>query len=143
MSYTMPAASVMGKRNRWCIQEAKYVLALSGTAVRSDGRQLSGFHKLSGAICLPEEAVYRLTYGEAVDLEYCRPASFHNHRAEFTVDLEDGDSISVSSHCDTIFPSVVQNIESLRRALEYDKLIRTVERLPDGSVDLNHTRLVC
>ena len=31
----------------------------------------------------------------------------------------------------------MQNIESLRRALEYDKLIRTVERLPDGSVDLN------
>ena len=90
-----------------------------------------------GAICLPDEAVYRLTYGDAVDLEYCRPACFHNHRADFTVDLEDGDTISVSSHCDTIFPSIVQNIESLRRALEYDKLIRTVQRLPDGSVDLN------
>ena len=128
----------MGKETDGAFQEAKYVLALGGTAVRSDGEAAVWLPLNSrGAICLPDEAVYRLTYGKAVDLEYCRPASFHNHRAEFTVDLEDGDSISVSSHCDTIFPSVVQNIESLRRALEYDKLIITVERLPDGSVDLN------
>ena len=93
--------------------------------------------KLQGRNLLADEAVYRLTYGDAVDLEYCRPACFHNHRADFTVDLEDGDTISVSSHCDTIFPSIVQNIESLRRALEYDKLIRTVQRLSDVGVDLN------
>ena len=103
-----------GKETDGAFQEAKYVLALSGTAVRSDGEAAVWLPLNSrGAICLPDEAVYRLTYGEAVDLEYCRPASFHIHRAEFTVDLEDGDSISVSSHCDTIFPLLCKILKAL------------------------------
>ena len=118
--------------------DAKYVLALSGTAIRSDGEAAVWIPlNTRGGISLPEAAVYRLTYGQAVDLEYCRPASFHIHRGEFTVDLQDGESISVASDADTILPGSLAGLESLRRALDYDKLVRTVQRLPDGSVDLN------
>jgi superfamily II DNA or RNA helicase len=77
--------------------DAKFVLALSGTAIRSDGEAAVWLPLNShGGISLPDAAVYRLTYGQAVDLEYCRPASFHIHRGDFTVDLEDGESITVS-----------------------------------------------
>ena len=118
--------------------EAKYVLALSGTAIRSDGEAAVWLPlNAHGSISLSEAAVYRLTYGQAVDLEYCRPASFHIHRGDFTVDLEDGESITVSSHRDTVFPGVIEDIEGLRRALDYDKLVRTAQRLPDGRADLN------
>ena len=140
----MPAASAHGEKRQMVHSKKQIRFGFGGTAVRSDGEAAVWLPLNSrGAICLPEEAVYRLTYGKAVDLEYCRPASFHNHRAEFTVDLEDGDSISVSSHCTRSFLLLCKNIESLRRALEYDKLIRIVERLPDGSVDLNSYQAIC
>ena len=37
-------------------------------------------------------------YGEAVELGYCRPVTFHRHEGRFTVDLEGGDEIHVSGH---------------------------------------------
>jgi len=118
--------------------DAKYILALSGTAIRSDGDAAVWLPlNEQGGISLPAQAIYRLTYGEAVDLEYCRPASFHIHRAEFSVDLQDGESVTVASDCETILPGHLQDIESLRRALDYDKLVREVQYLPDGTVDMN------
>jgi hypothetical protein len=40
----------------------------------------------AGAIDQPEAGTYTLTYGEAVDLGYCRPVTFHRHEGKFTVD---------------------------------------------------------
>ena len=45
-----------------------------------------------------EDGTYTLTYGEAVDLGYCRPVTFHKHEGRFTVDLDGGESVEVASH---------------------------------------------
>ena len=72
---------------------AKYVLVLTGTPIRSDGEKSVWLaYDDAGAIDHPEEGTYTLTYGEAVDLAYCRPVTFHRHEGRFTVDLEGGRS---------------------------------------------------
>ena len=45
-----------------------------------------------------EAGTYTLTYGEAVDLGYCRPVTFHRHEGKFTIDLENGNELNVSGH---------------------------------------------
>ena len=40
-----------------------------------------------GGLQHPEAGMYTLTYGEAVELGYCRPVAFHRHGGLFTVDL--------------------------------------------------------
>lgn len=46
----------------------------TGTPIRSDGeRSVWLAYDDAGAINHPEEGTYTLTYGEAVDLGYCRP----------------------------------------------------------------------
>ena len=78
--------------------EAKFVLVLTGTPIRSDGESSVWLaYDDDGAIDHPEEGTYTLTYGEAVDLEYCRPATFHRHEGLFSVDLDGGEVIPVSS----------------------------------------------
>lgn len=60
--------------------DAKYVLVLTGTPIRSDGVQSIWLaYDDAGAICHPAEGTYTLTYGKAVELGYCRPVTFHRH----------------------------------------------------------------
>ena len=42
-----------------------------------------------------EDGTYTITYGEAVDLGYCRRA-FHRHEGNFNVTLDDGTEANVS-----------------------------------------------
>jgi superfamily II DNA or RNA helicase len=65
--------------------DARFVLVLTGTPIRSDGEKSVWLaYDDSGAINHPEDGSYTLTYGEAVDLEYCRPVTFHRHEGKFT-----------------------------------------------------------
>jgi superfamily II DNA or RNA helicase len=78
-----------------------------------------------GKIDQPEEGSYTLSYGEAVDLGYCRPATFHRHEGRFNVDLEDGEKIAVSSkHAAELTPTL-KRIPGLQRALNFYKLACT------------------
>jgi len=114
-------------------QNAKYVLILTGTPIRSDGRSSVWLPKAGGAIDHPEEGSYTLTYGEAVDLHYCRPATFHRHEGRFTVDLQDGETVAVSSQDPAILDASMKKIPGLQRALDFYVLACAPQFDADGA----------
>ncbi|MGC6496316.1 MAG: DEAD/DEAH box helicase [Candidatus Puniceispirillaceae bacterium] len=60
--------------------EAAFSLVLSGTPIRSDGEEPVWFaYDDEGKIDHPQEGTYTLAYGNAVNLHYCRPITFHRH----------------------------------------------------------------
>ncbi len=104
-------------------EKAEYVLVLTGTPIRSDSKQTVWLaYDDAGAIDHPEEGTYTLTYGEAVDLGYCRPATFHRHEGRFTVDLEDGEQVVVDSKHPAELTPTLKRIPGLQRALNFYKL---------------------
>ena len=105
---------------------ARFVLVLTGTPIRSDGKKSVWLaYDDQGEIDQPEEGTYTLTYGEAVDLEYCRPVTFHRHEGKFTVDLENGETINVSSKEPAILPESLKKVSALQSALDFYKLACT------------------
>ena len=111
--------------------KAKYVLILTGTPVRSDGKNSIWMDYENGKIKFPEEGTYSLSYGEAVDLAYCRPATFHRHEGKFTVDLKNGDKVSVSGSEPTVLTDEIKRIPGLQRALNFYLLACTPQYEPD------------
>jgi superfamily II DNA or RNA helicase len=105
--------------------DAKYVLILSGTPVRSDGANTVWLaYDDQGAINHPSEGTYTLTYGQAVDLGYCRPVTFHRHDGFFTIDI-DGDSVSVSGNQPAHLNNELKRIPALQKALSFYRLACT------------------
>ncbi len=115
-------------------KSGKYTLVLTGTPIRSDKKQSvwMAYDDL-GAINHPEEGSYTLTYGEAVDLDYCRPATFHRHEGHFTVDLEDGEQITVSGQKEAEITPTLRRIPGLQRALDFYHLACTPQYAPNGT----------
>jgi superfamily II DNA or RNA helicase len=113
--------------------DAKYVLILTGTPIRSDKKKSVWLaYDDEGAIDHPEGGTYTLTYGQAVDLNYCRPATFHRHEGKFNVDLEDGQQVVVSSkHAAELTPEL-KRIPGLQRALNFYKLACAPQYDADG-----------
>lgn len=107
-------------------KNAEYSLILTGTPLRSD-RAASVWLDLDelGAIDHPEEGMYTLTYGEAVELGYCRPATFHRHRGLFTVDLGNGAEAQVPSDGPPIIPEGTPVDSVLRRVVDFQRLAKT------------------
>jgi superfamily II DNA or RNA helicase len=107
-------------------KEAAYSLILTGTPTRSDGGQ-SVWLNLDdlGALKHPPEGMYTLTYGEAVELGYCRPCTFHRHRGVFTVDLGNGLEAQVSSDAPPVIPALAEVDSVLRRVVDFQRLART------------------
>ena len=126
-------AASWGEGASGSFSDAKYVLVLTGTPIRSDGQKSIWMaYDDSGQINHPEEGTYTLSYGDAVDLGYCRPATFHRHEGHFTVDLEDGEKVEVSGkHPATLTPTM-NRIPGLQRALTFYKLACTPQFESDG-----------
>ena len=123
-----------GKSADSAFTDAAYVLVLTGTPIRSDGEETTWFaYDSKGRIDHPEDGTYTLTYGEAVDLGYCRPITFHRHEGNFSVRLDDSDTIDVSgeSGVDKTHKSLKQ-IKGLDRALDFYKLACTTTYQIDG-----------
>lgn len=117
--------------------DAKFALILTGTPIRSDGAQSVWLaYDDAGAIDHPEEGTYTLTYGEAVDLGYCRPVTFHRHEGRFTVDLNDGNGVRVTGHTPAVLPQGLNRIPGLQRALDFYKLACTPLFERDGVTPL-------
>ena len=79
--------------------ESKFVVVLTGTPIRTDGKAPVWFSYSEDGSQLThsQDGTYTLTYGEAVDLKYCRPVFFHRHEGKFSVVLKEGDKpIAVS-----------------------------------------------
>ncbi|HAF76749.1 MAG TPA: RNA helicase [Maribacter sp.] len=104
--------------------DAKFALILTGTPIRSDGSESTWLaYDDCGAIAHPEEGTYTLTYGEAVTLGYCRPATFHRHVGRFNVKL-DNQEIVVASHEETEIPNELNRHPGLQTALNFFRLAR-------------------
>lgn len=117
--------------------DAKFALVLTGTPIRSDGEKSVWLaYDATGAIDHPEAGSYTLSYGEAVDLGYCRPAAFHLHEGKFTVDLEGGQSIHVAGDQPPALPKSLARIPGLQRALNFYRLACTPQFERDGTTPL-------
>jgi superfamily II DNA or RNA helicase len=112
-----------GKSADSAFSAAKYVLVLTGTPIRSDEEESVWLaYDDQGQINHPEEGTYTLTYGEAVDLGYCRPATFHRHEGRFTVDLDGGENIVITSKQPAQLTPELSRIPGLQTALNFYKL---------------------
>ncbi len=117
--------------------DAAFVLVLTGTPIRSDGqRSVWLAYDDAGAIDQPDEGTYTLTYGQAVELEYCRPVEFHRHEGLFNVDLEGGEVINVSGKKPAQLSPDLKRIPGLQRALNFYTLARTPQYEKDGKTPL-------
>ncbi len=117
--------------------DAKFVLVLTGTPIRSDGKRSVWLaYDDEGAIAHPEDGTYTLTYGNAVDLEYCRPVTFHRHEGRFNVDLEDGEVINVSSKQPAQLSPELKRVPGLQTALNFYRLACTPQFEKDGKKPL-------
>lgn len=114
--------------------DARYVLILSGTPIRSDGKETVWLaFDDQGQIDHPEGGTYNLGYGEAVDLNYCRPITFHRHEGRFSVKLSDSEDVAVSGTAEPKFDPSLKRVKGLQQALDYYRLVCTPKYLPDGS----------
>lgn len=117
--------------------DARFVIVLTGTPIRSDGAQSVWLaYDDLGAIDHPVAGTYTLTYGEAVDLGYCRPVTFHRHEGRFTVDLEGGQAVRVSSREKAAPTGKLARIPALQRALDFYRLACAPQYEPGGRVPL-------
>jgi superfamily II DNA or RNA helicase len=117
--------------------DARFVLVLTGTPIRSDGQKSVWLaYDDAGAIDQPDEGTYTLTYGKAVELEYCRPVEFHRHEGLFNVDLEGGEVINISSKKPAKLTPDLTRIPGLQRALNFYTLARTPQYEKDGKTPL-------
>lgn len=117
--------------------DAPFTLVLTGTPIRSDGAESVWLpYDDAGAIDYPEGGTYTLTYGEAVDLGYCRPVTFHRHEGRFTVDLDDGQTVQVSGHQPVALPRPLARIPGLQRVLDFYRLACTPLYEADGRTPL-------
>jgi len=117
--------------------DAAFVLVLTGTPIRSDGKKSVWLaYDDEGAIAHPEDGTYTLTYGTAVELEYCRPVTFHRHEGHFNVDLEDGEFINVSSKKPAELSPDLKRVPGLQSALNFYRLACTPLYEKDGKTPL-------
>lgn len=117
--------------------DASFVLVLTGTPIRSDGAQSIWLaYDDAGAIDHPDDGSYTLTYGDAVDLGYCRPVTFHRHEGRFSVDLEGGETVQVSGHQKATLPPSLARVPALQAALDFYRLARTPQFERDGTTPL-------
>lgn len=105
--------------------DAKFSLILTGTPMRSDAAPLVWVaYDDAGEIKHPEKGTYTLTYGEAIEYGYCRPATFHRHEGNFRVDVGEH-QLTVSGRKPAIFPNELARIPALQRALDFYRLACT------------------
>lgn len=118
--------------------QARFVLILTGTPIRSDAKKSVWLaYDDEGAIDFPEEGTFTLTYGEAVELGYCRPTTFHRHEGLFNVDFE-GEVVRVSSKRKAQLPGDMKRIPALQRALNFYALACTPQYEKDKKTPLRN-----
>jgi len=116
--------------------DARFVLILTGTPIRSDGKKSVWLaYDDAGAIDFPDAGTFTLTYGQAVDLDYCRPATFHRHEGLFNVNF-DGEIVNVSGKRAAELPRELKRIPGLQRALNFYALACTPQYEKDGKTPI-------
>ena len=120
-------------------EDSKYVLVLTGTPIRSDGKSPVWFYysNETGSLTHPQDGTYTLTYGEAVEAGYCRPVFFHRHEGNFKVIL-DNEIIAVSGDKgvkvdEKKHPKKL--LRSIQKSLDFYTLARKIN--DERKIDLN------
>ena len=125
-----------GKKADGSMNDAKYVLAMSGTPIRSDGQSALWME-------VSDEQRHEVTYGETVERGWCVPISFHRHRGEFKVDIE-GQSVIVTpeGRSQTEFTEDVEKV--LDQTLRFEKLVKIATRdtLGKPRLDSYHSTMI-
>jgi len=119
--------------------DSKYVLVLTGTPIRSDGKSPVWFYysNETGSLTHPQNGTYTLSYGEAVEAGYCRPVFFHRHEGNFKVVL-DNEIIAVSGDKgvkvdEKKHPKKL--LRSIQKSLDFYTLARKIS--DERRIDLN------
>jgi len=103
--------------------DAKYALILTGTPIRSDGEESIWMaYDENGKIDHPDDGSYTLTYGQAVDLNYCRPVTFHRHEGNFNVVL-DNKELTISSQEPVTLTGNLKDSKELQKILDFSNLV--------------------
>tara|TARA_B100000989_G_scaffold194825_1_gene147026 strand:+ start:7851 stop:9518 length:1668 start_codon:yes stop_codon:yes gene_type:complete len=114
--------AVWGDSAMGAFNDAKYSIVLTGTPIRSDGKETTWFgFDSEGLIQHPQDGTYNLTYGQSVDLNYCRPITFHKHQGKFTVKIDNNEQIQISDD-DICGDSKLKQLDGIKKALDYYKL---------------------
>ena len=83
-------------------------------------------------ISINQDATFSITYGQCVDLGYCRPVVFHRHEGLFSISLSGGKKAFVSSKKAANLTGPIKDIPALTQALEFKKLVMTPMYESDG-----------
>jgi len=111
-----------------------YSIILTGTPIRSDGEEPVWFaYNEEGKIEHPSEGTFNLTYGEAVNLGYCRPITFHRHEGKFEVQVDDNEFVKVSGLEEVKISKKLKSIKGIKEALNYYKLVCTPRFLANNT----------
>ncbi len=135
------AAAVWGNSAINAFENATYILMLSGTPIRSDSQEPAFLPYEGGELAHPKDGQYILTYGEAVELGYCRPIAFERHEANFDIVDEDGGPLlgTVSGKKTEIDESIKNSVAAdvIQEANRFYACCTTIRPNKDGSPDMN------
>jgi superfamily II DNA or RNA helicase len=123
-------------------QKAKYCLILTGTPIRTDGKQCTWLSLgKNNQFIFPKEGMYELNYGKAVDLGYCVPATFHRFEGLFTVDLGNGSKVPVSSKIKPKLSKSLKKDPVVQNSIDFFKLTKLKKYEKDGSTPSKNSYL--
>ncbi len=123
-------------------KNAKYVLVLTGTPIRSDNKKTAWLHYSEGGkLDHPIEGSYELTYGKAIKENYCRPIYFEKYDGEFKVQTKGEYVATVSAKKGKILEKNFSKIPELDKSLEFYKLACQIPLNPkdNNSVDYENS----
>ena len=133
--------AVWGRSVESGFSNASFILALTGTPIRTNSENPAFLEVKDGQLTHPKNGQYILTYGKAIELGYCRPIVFHRHEANFDVLDEEGGpklgevSGSTSSASDNVKGTQVEKM--IHESTRFYSCCTALRPNPDGSPDMD------
>lgn len=125
-------AASWGDSAESAFRDAEFVLILSGTPVRSDGEETVWLtYNENGNLKHSKDGSFVLTYGEAVELGYCRPVAFHRHEGRFNVQLDTDENVVISGSESPEAAKLVKRLPALKSYMQFYKLAQTPSYHPN------------
>ncbi len=135
------ANAVWGNSAINAFNNAKFILMLTGTPIRTDSEEPAFLQYEGGQLSHPKEGQYTLTYGDSIKLGYCRPIAFHRHEANFDIlDTDGGPKLgSVSGKQNKVEDSIKDSAAAavIQEANRFYACCTTIRPNKDGSPDMN------
>jgi len=135
------ATAVWGNSAVNAFKNAKYILMLTGTPIRTDSEEPAFLQYEGGELKHPKSGQYTLTYGDAIKLGYCRPIAFHRHEANFDIlDAENGPKLGSVSGKKTDVEDIIKDSAAaavIQEANRFYACCTTIRPNKDGSPDMN------